>query len=248
MKEIDELIKQYGLEEDLEHVIIPFTDKNGGQKRRYLLKRRFIRIVYADGYFVDYPLSDVILATIKYPELLLSEALLLMGKGYKPDSAGIKPGFRDSIVIRRMQNGEEYQVSSLVQEVFSEVIAPLYSGQGNHEFLKFIEPESIHVRSEKDHVVYVAEDTMLKRIVGILEIKNFYHIALLFVEKSYQHKGIGRLLLEKVKVSSTEKSVHEITVNSSPNAVSAYQSYGFTILDAEKEKNGIRYVPMKLVL
>ncbi len=248
MKEIDELIKQYGLEEDLEHVIIPFTDKNGRQKRRYLLKRRFVRIVYADGYFVDYPLSDVIMATIKYPELLLSEALLLMGKGYNPDLTGIKPSPRDRIIIRRMQNGEEYQVSSLVQEVFSGVIAPLYSERGNHEFLKFIEPESIRARTEKDHVVYVAEDKMLRRIVGILEIKNFHHIALLFVEKSYQHKGIGRLLLEKVKVSSTEKSVHEITVNSSPNAVRAYQSYGFTILDAEKEKNGIRYVPMKLVL
>jgi GNAT superfamily N-acetyltransferase len=248
MKEIDELIKQYGLEEDLEHVIIPFTDKNGGQKRRYLLKRRFIRVVYADGYSVDYPLADVIMATIKYPELLLSEALLLMGKGYNPDLAGIRPGPRDRIIIRRMQNGEEYQVSSLVQEVFSGVIAPLYSGRGNQEFLKFIEPESIHARTGKDHVVYVAEDKMLKRIVGILEIKNFLHIELLFVEKSYQHKGIGRLLLEKVKVSGTEKSVHEITVNSSPNAVRAYQSYGFTILDEEKEKNGIRYVPMKLVL
>jgi GNAT superfamily N-acetyltransferase len=248
MKEIDELIKQYGLEEDLEHVIIPFTDKNGGQKKRYLLKRRFIRIVYADGYFVDYPLSDVIMATIRYPELLLSEALSLMGKGYNPDLTGQKPGHRDRIIIRKMQGGEEYQVSSLVQEVFSEVIAPLCSERGNQEFLKFIEPESVHERSGKDHVVYVAEDKMLKRIVGMLEIKNSQHITLFFVEKPYQHKGIGRLLLEKVKVSGMEKSVHEITVDSSPNAVTAFQAFGFTMIDAEKEQNGIKYVPMKLVL
>ena len=80
MEEIDELIRQYGLEEDLEHVIIPFTDKNGRKKRRYLLKRRFVRIVYAEGYHIDYPLVDVIKATIKYPELLLSEALYLMDR------------------------------------------------------------------------------------------------------------------------------------------------------------------------
>jgi len=80
MEEVDELIRQYGLEEDLEHVIIPFTDKNGRKKRRYLLKRRFVRIVYADGYHIDYPLADVIKATIKYPELLLSEALYLMDR------------------------------------------------------------------------------------------------------------------------------------------------------------------------
>jgi len=77
MKEIDELIKQYGLEEDAEYVIIPFTDRNGSQKRRYLLKRRFVRIVYDAGYFVDYPLADVIKAAVKYPECLLSEALYL---------------------------------------------------------------------------------------------------------------------------------------------------------------------------
>ena len=75
MKDIDELIEHYGLEEDPEHVIVPFLDRNGRQKRRYLLKRRFIRIVYAEGYFIDYPLADVIKATVKYPELLLSEAL-----------------------------------------------------------------------------------------------------------------------------------------------------------------------------
>jgi GNAT superfamily N-acetyltransferase len=248
MKEIDELIKQYGLEEDLEHVIVPFTDKNGGEKRRYLLKRRFIRIVYADGYFVDYPLSDVIMATIKYPELLLSEALLLMGKGYNPDLAGIQSSPLDRIIIRRMQNGEEYQVSSLVRDIFSEIIAALYSGRGNQEFLKYIAPEVIHARTGKDHVVYVAEDKMLKKIVGILEIENSQHITLMFVDKAYQHKGIGRLLMERARMSGMENSVHEITVDSSPNAVGAYESFGFMILDAEKEKNGIRYVPMKLVL
>lgn len=80
MEEADELIRQYGLEEDLEHVIIPFTDRNGRKKRRYLLKRRFVRIVYAEGYHIDYPLADAIKATIKYPELLLSEALYLMDR------------------------------------------------------------------------------------------------------------------------------------------------------------------------
>jgi hypothetical protein len=80
MEEVDELIRQYGLEEDLEHVIIPFTDRNGRKKRRYLLKRRFVRILYAEGYHIDYPIADVIKATIKYPELLLSEALYLMDR------------------------------------------------------------------------------------------------------------------------------------------------------------------------
>ena len=75
IEEIDQLIQQYGLEEDPEHVIIPYKDKGGQKKRCYLLKRRFIRIVYSEDRHVDYPLAHVIEATVRYPELRLSEAL-----------------------------------------------------------------------------------------------------------------------------------------------------------------------------
>ena len=43
VEEVNELIKRYGLEEDLEHVIIPIHDKDGHTKRCYLLKRRFMK-------------------------------------------------------------------------------------------------------------------------------------------------------------------------------------------------------------
>ena len=87
VEEVNELIKRYGLEEDLEHVIIPIHDKDGHTKRCYLLKRRFMRIVYPGEYYVDYPLAEVIEATVRYPDLLLSDALYLMhkeaGTGYE---------------------------------------------------------------------------------------------------------------------------------------------------------------------
>jgi hypothetical protein len=78
MEEVDELVRQYGLEEDLEYVIIPFTDGKGALKRRFIMKRPYIRIVYDSGYFVDYLLQDVIKATVRNPELSLSEALYRM--------------------------------------------------------------------------------------------------------------------------------------------------------------------------
>jgi hypothetical protein len=80
MKELDELIERYGLEEDKEYVIIPYTDKSGKKNRCYLLKRRYIRIVYSEEHAVDYPLTDAIEATIRYPEILLSEALYFLYK------------------------------------------------------------------------------------------------------------------------------------------------------------------------
>ncbi len=80
MEEIQELIRRYGLTETVEYVIIPFRGSNGQRKRCFLLKRRYMRIVYPEGHYVDYPLAEVIEAAVRYPELLLSEALYLMHK------------------------------------------------------------------------------------------------------------------------------------------------------------------------
>ena len=76
--EINELISRYGLEEDIEHVIIPIQEKDGHVKRCYLLKREFMRLVYPEGHYVDYPLAQVIEATVRHPDIPLSEALYLL--------------------------------------------------------------------------------------------------------------------------------------------------------------------------
>ncbi|MFZ5998687.1 MAG: hypothetical protein ACOYW7_14550 [Nitrospirota bacterium] len=83
---VHELISRYGLEEDLEHVIIPFTGSSGSVKRCFILKRRFIRVVYPDKHYSDYPLHDVVEATVKYPELLLSEALRVLHREKEPQT------------------------------------------------------------------------------------------------------------------------------------------------------------------
>ncbi len=80
MEQVKELVRRYGLEEDLEHVIIPLRDKDGRKKRCFLLKRRFLRLVYADGHYEEFPLEEVIEAIMRYPEEPLSEALSLLHK------------------------------------------------------------------------------------------------------------------------------------------------------------------------
>jgi len=78
MEGIKELIKSYGLEEDKEHIIIPLQGRDGRKKRCFILKRPFIRVVYPDGNYTDFPIEEVIEAVMKYPELALSEALYLL--------------------------------------------------------------------------------------------------------------------------------------------------------------------------
>jgi len=94
MEAIGQLISSFGLEEDPEYVIVPFTDREGKLGRRFILKRRYVRVVYDEGQYVDYPLSDVIKATVKHPDIPLSEALYLMYKETGADIPG-DPGNND---------------------------------------------------------------------------------------------------------------------------------------------------------
>jgi hypothetical protein len=78
--EIQDLIRKYGLEEDPEHVIIPIRSADSSLKRCFLLKRRFMRVVFGEGHFHDYPLEEIIEATVLYPETPLKESILLVHK------------------------------------------------------------------------------------------------------------------------------------------------------------------------
>jgi hypothetical protein len=80
MDEIQELIRKYGLTEDQEHVIIPLRADDGTMKRCFLLKRRFLRIMFSEGHFHDYPLAEIIEATVLYPDMHLRESILLVHK------------------------------------------------------------------------------------------------------------------------------------------------------------------------
>ncbi len=72
---IDELIERFGLDEDSEHLIIPVTSESGVSERCFLLKRRFIRIVFGEDHHDDYPLAEVVEAIATYPNRPLRETI-----------------------------------------------------------------------------------------------------------------------------------------------------------------------------
>jgi len=94
MEQIQELIRKYGLEEDPEHVIIPFVSGDGRPRRCFLLKRRFLRIMFTDTHFHDYPLEEIIEATVLYPDMPLRESILLVHKD--PDMDDDEPGRKNT--------------------------------------------------------------------------------------------------------------------------------------------------------
>ena len=84
------------------------------------------------------------------------------------------------------------------------------------------------------------------KILGVIATQDTSHISLMFVDKQYHRQGIARQLFDVVRdeLRRNEK-VTQITVNSSPYAVKAYEHLGFSRTGEQQEKGGIIFIPMR---
>lgn len=153
-----------------------------------------------------------------------------------------------SLSYRLMRSGEETAVCDLVARVFTEFVAPDYTDEGIQEFANYAEPNRMVERSQGNHFALVA--TLLREIVGVIEVRDHSHISLLFVDPRYQRIGIAKELLRRsLEICRSHKpALSEMSVNSSPYAVPVYRKLGFRERGAEWEVKGIRFVPMVLEL
>lgn len=150
------------------------------------------------------------------------------------------------ITFRQMKQGEEADVVKLVLDVFSEFVAPQYSVEGISEFKKYANESALAERFKSGNPLVVAESE--KEIIGVIEIRDNSHIALLFVNKPYQKKGVAKKLIREAvrECRRRNPNIQKFTVNSSPNAVAAYQHIGFKGENNVKIVNGIQFVPLEL--
>ena len=144
------------------------------------------------------------------------------------------------IEIRQLLNNKKDEALLFAKKVYIECKDESYSEQGIETFYNFINNKEI----TKSFKVYGAfEDNVLKGIIATDSQKR--HISLFFVDKSSQGKGIGKELINIV-VNNNENSY--ITVNSSRYGVPIYEKLGFVKMEEEKERDGLKFTPMKLIL
>lgn len=146
------------------------------------------------------------------------------------------------IIYRKIEPLETAAVAALAREVFEEFVAPHYQSDGILEFHRYASANALSKRHESDHLTLVAEH--LGEFVGMLHLRKPCHVAMLFVRSSFQHKGIGRKLIAAAGALVGDEDC-EFTVNSSPNAVAAYERLGFHAIAAEQCVHGIRFIPMR---
>ncbi len=150
-----------------------------------------------------------------------------------------------NILIDEMQLDELGNILNLVKRVFDEFEAPYYSRKGIENFYKFTNYDNLILNLDKNMKIFVAKDG--NAIVGMIAIRDYSHISMLFVDKNYHRKGIASRLVDEAKYYCRKNSkINNITVNSSPYAVEFYHKKGFNNIAAEQIVDGITFIPMSL--
>ena len=148
---------------------------------------------------------------------------------------------------REIKQEELLETLDLVRKVFNEFEAPYYSEEGVTSFHKFIDINNMSEQYSNGSL-YFYGCFVNDIIVGMIAVKDFVHISLLFVDKHYHRQSIARSLFDHIIQICKEKnpSLKMITVNSSPYAVDVYHKLGFSNVSSEQVVDGIKFTPMEL--
>lgn len=151
------------------------------------------------------------------------------------------------LVIEPLCPAREPEALALVRAVFNADVAPGFSEEGRATFHEFVR---LFAFSRRPADAFALTARRGDALVGVVEVVEGSHVALLFVDSARQRCGVGAELVRRAAAACLKRNpgLDRLTVNASPNAVDAYRRMGFLPTDREQEKNGIRFVPMALSL
>lgn len=149
--------------------------------------------------------------------------------------------------IRLMEPGEEAPVCKLVERVFVENEGKEFPQPSVNLFLAFVNPVRMAERVAQD-LSFVLVAARGDNLVGMIEVRNYNHVALLFVDEDHQRQGLATQLLEKAIEMCREKypAMRRLTVSASPYALPIYAHWGFHPIGEEMEMDGVRFTHMAL--
>lgn len=145
-------------------------------------------------------------------------------------------GERPRVSIRELDGPEADAALELARRVFLEYEAPDYGPEGTEEFQRSLSDPS-YVGILRIYGAYAGEI-----MAGMMATRlNGSHLALLFVERAYQRRGIGRMLIDRARADCAHGC---LSVNASPYGAEFYHILGFTDTRPEQVTRGLRYTPM----
>ena len=149
----------------------------------------------------------------------------------------------------RFINREEWEEAmGIAWKTFLEFEGDDYPPEGVRSFEDFITDSGLK-RMFLTGVYQIMAAFCDGRMVGMISLRNQFHISLLFVDERYHRRGIGRALIRSLASYVMEQNGQKrLTVNASPYGAGFYHRLGFRDLGPRKEQDGIIFTPMVLNL
>ncbi len=134
-------------------------------------------------------------------------------------------------------------VSDACMAAFNTTVAPMLDAEGVATFRKIAAASAFAERATQDNVILVAENS--GQIIGVIELKQGRHVAMLFVAPEQQNKGVGRHLAVEALKHARQL---QVTVSASLPSVDAYRGYGFHCSGDAAQSAGLHYQPMAITV
>ena len=142
--------------------------------------------------------------------------------------------------IRPLTHDDLPHASALCLDAFTQAVAPTLPAQGVATFARVAAAEAFAERMQGDNLILVG--VMDGAMVGLVELKQGSHVAMLFIAPRWQRQGIGARLMN---AALEHARAEVVTVRASLPSVPAYQHYGFTLAGEVNAFAGMVYQPME---
>lgn len=135
-------------------------------------------------------------------------------------------------------------ISALMKQSSAKFIVPSLTKAAADHLMMSLNEASLE-RSGADVVYWVAENE--GQLVGVLGLRGRAHVLHCFVAEKFQRCGVGAAMWRYVS-QQLLSGEHDsgFTVNSSLFAVSFYKTLGFVAVSGIVEREGVKFVPMRL--
>ena len=153
----------------------------------------------------------------------------------------------EQVLIGPLADDDWDPAMALIWRVFLRCNAGDYEQEGIESFLNFISDEHLRLFCRLDEFEMLGA-YLGNRLIGACLLRQGTHISLLFVDTAYQKQGIGKKLVGYVTELVRSRGGSSLSVNATPFALDFYHRLGFTDTDSMQLKDGIRFMPMVLLL
>jgi len=147
------------------------------------------------------------------------------------------------IEFRNATDADAVELSELIRRTIRVSNSRDYDQKSIDLLCSIFEPTQVAKRIEEELIVVCFASADL---IGVAGLRRDY-LRSMFIEPTYQRKGLGKVLVEKIEEMAQQNAISELMVHSSVTARQFYETLGYEVVEYQSYPEG-PFVLMKKAL